>query len=175
MVGKGRWIVAGLVIALIFAGVFVLLTTPRMSRRLPDGTTLRVEQVAFGKRDDNFYPRSLYERTLTAGAKVLPKKIMNWLPAAKSGGVTPNGSWWTGDAKEMHTNLDELHIWLSRRDATNGLMEVNTYGAELLDSRGFRYPATQVGGKQMMSGGGGGFPPQSALTWFTFEAYPRHE
>ena len=146
---------------------------PSRSRRLTDGSVLRVERVSFGKRDPAYMPGvSLWEEAKAKVAAVLPKQ---WAAKITFKKLSSNGTWWYN--AKVHTNEDALHIWITQRDPTNGLGVVQASMAELVDEHGCVYQTTQSGGVQLPSGlaMGGRGPLQSAVTWFTFEAFPRHD
>jgi hypothetical protein len=146
---------------------------PSRSRRLADGSLLRVEKVSSGRRDPAYMPAvSLWEQAKAKVAAMLPQK---WAAKITLKKFSSNGNWWMNTT--VHTNLDALHIWITQRDPTNGFGVVQAGEAEVLDEHGCVYPSTQSGGVSMPTGmaAGGGGPSGSAMTWFTFEAFPRHD
>jgi hypothetical protein len=167
----------------ILVGIAILITIalawvvsswpPPRNHRLPDGTVLRVERVSFGPRDPAYAPPvNLFEDWKGTLAAMLPKKWAGAIPVKK---FVSSGNWWM--SATVHSNVHSLNVWITRRDLTNGFAPVQADVAELVDDQGCVYPATQRGGVSYVRGGlrTSSWPIQSLLTWFTFEAYPRHQ
>ena len=170
---KRRWLVAAAILLVMVVGWAVWLQPPARDFRLPDGTVLRVERVSFSKQEPMFIPSvntvDELERKLEG---ILPKKWAAKLLRSKS---TISGSWST--MATLDTN-QSLHIWITRRDRTNGFAPVLAGEAELIDDDGCAYPALQSGGEVLwtnaVSSGPVG-PTFSVVNWFTFEAFPRRQ
>jgi len=155
----------------------------RWQQKLPDGTVMRVERVSFGRADPNYYPWSLPDRVKRVVSAALPKRwSTNWALSK-----TPVSIVGEGIVGKVNTNQDALHVWLTRRDATNGFTNVGVDSAELVDRLGFVYRANTVDWAREPSPPAppGRRPPIthwnfvdqdiSTLTSLTFEAFPRHE
>ena len=140
--------------------------------KLPDGTVLQVERATYGKRGI-FQPGGIVE--------LAKAKLAQWLPSvwsAKFIKPLPATSMSWELVATVHTNLDALHIWFTRRDATNGFQPVVPFfSAELVDEDGYIFPATQTGGDNFRTTGAAFATglPGSDIGWLTFEAYPRSE
>jgi hypothetical protein len=166
----------------ILVGIAILITIalawvvsswpPPRNHRLSDGTVLRVERVSFGLRDTAYAPPvNLFEDWKGKFATVLPKTWAAKIPVKR---FASSGNWWMWAT--VHSNVQSLNVWITRRDLTNGLAPTQLGAAELVDDDGFVYPATQTGGTSYPRGGlGYRWPIQSSVSWFTFEAYPRHQ
>src|SRR5579863_10390518 len=112
----------------------------RWQQKLPDGTVMRVERVSFGRADPNYYPWSLPDRVKRVVSAALPKRwSTNWALSK-----TPVSIVGEGIVGKVNTNQDALHVWLTRRDATNGFTNVGVDSAELVDRLGFVYRANTV-------------------------------
>jgi hypothetical protein len=164
------------VAAIFFAAVLTWVVwswPPSRTVSLADGSQLRIERVSFGKRDTAFKPEvSEFESVKKKLAAYLPKA---WAARIPVKGFPSSGNWWRWAI--VHTNEDALHIWITQRDPTNGFEAVQAGAAEIVDEDGYVYLSTQEGGDRLsapMMGTGWG-PMQSELSWFTFEAFPRHE
>jgi hypothetical protein len=172
-VSKKGWVVVAAIL-MVTALVWVVCSwPPTRSHKLPDGSVLRVERVSYGKRDQNFVPRiNVFEDIKAKLASFLPKK---WAAKIPLKGFAGNGNWWRW--AYVHTNEDALHIWITQRDLTNGFEDVQAGAAVIVDEHGCVYPSSQEGGIQLLRGTfrSGGGPEQSAVSWFTFEAFPRRE
>jgi len=174
----GRIFVAAAILLATVVGWAVLSWPPSRNYRLPDGTTLRVEHVSYGPRDPAFVPSvSRLEDWKEKLASVLPKTWAGKITVKKFAG---NGTWWMN--ANTHSNVNSLNIWITRRDLTNGFANLSAGGmtgmtAELVGDDGCIYPATQHGGVMNRTYGlpSFGWGSQSVMTWFTFEAYPRHQ
>ncbi len=71
------------------------------------------------------------------------------------------GGWWTtGTPDAIHTNMDALQLWFTRRDTTNGLTNVGLFRGVIIDEAGCEFPSTQSGGNFASS------PVMRALTQF---------
>ena len=172
-ISKRGFILAAAMLVVIGLAWLVWSWPPSRSRRLADGSVLRVEKVSFGKRDPAYVPDvSLWEQAKAKVAAMLPKK---WAAKIALKKFSSNGTWWYNAT--VHTNEDALHLWITQRDVTNGFGLVQASVAELVDAHGCVYRPTQNGGVTFPTGMSmrGGGPMRSQVTWFTFEAFPRHE
>jgi hypothetical protein len=133
--------------------------------KLADGSILRLEKVSYGKRD-KFMPREGWLRRLNDELLAhLPAKLANrFINPSRS-----SSSWWNNSV--VHSNLDALHIWITRRDPVTGnYLDVKMNSAQLVDEHGCAFIATQCGGDN-----NGTVTNGYCVGWFTFEAFPRHE
>jgi hypothetical protein len=172
-ISKRGWVVVAAILMVTALARVVWSWPPSRSHKLPDGSVLRVEKVSFGKRDQTFVPRiNVFEDVKAKLASLLPKKWAAKIPVKV---FASNGNWWRWAT--VHTNEDALHIWIMQRDPTNGFENVQAGGAVIVDEHGCVYPSSQEGGITLPSlpMGTGGGPGQSAVNWFTFEAFPRRE
>ena len=146
---------------------------------MPDGTVMRLEKIAFGKPDHQYRPLTLREKARDLVVSVLPpalKKKYSPTPPLNLGG------WWTtGNSSAIHTNMDALQLWFTRRDATNGLTNVGLFRGVIIDEAGCEFPSTQSGGNfssspilRTLTRSYNG-PDASTCNWLTFEAFPRRE
>ena len=181
MSGKARCTTIGAVIisVLIVGGLAWKFRPPVRTHKMPDGTVMRLEKIAFGKENTQYRPLSLREKARDLITGVLP-------PALKKKFLPPPppllGGWWTtGTQNAVHTNMDALQLWFTRRDATNGLTNVGLFRGVIIDEAGCEFPSTLSGGNfasspvmraltRSYSG-----PDASTCNWLTFEAFPRRE
>src|SRR5690348_11251250 len=140
-----RWIkgsVLVIVVLLLIAGVLMLILprAPKYEVKMPDGTTLRVEQLNYGKRDP-FQPGSWWQKLKENVAKHLPKEWADRLAPP----IIGSSQWSSG---MMPTNGIALNIWLTRRKPGGmGFENVGLSTGELVDEDGCVYAPAQVGGE----------------------------
>ena len=168
---KWFWIPA----ALLFVGVSAALffSGPNLrERRVADGTVVRIEKVAFGKRE-RIIPQSWLDQIKS---KIPPGLLGHFAPPIVAGS---RGSWWQNT--RAHTNDDALYIYVTRRNTLlGGFTNVDANNAQLVDEHGCVFLSTQAGGEdwglspmtRTLTGFAG---PQSTINWFRFEAFPRRE
>ncbi len=176
MAGKLRYPIIGVITsAVLLLAVLALKYSPRgpvQVKKLPDGSVLRLVKVNFGKRDTNYIPMGLLDRVKTKLIQVLPP---TWSRTLSKGFVYSSpGSSMSGGP--VHTNLDSLHIWITRRNATNGMIAVGVRRGVIIDDRGCEFPESQLGetfGPYIRSAGSMNLA--NLCNWLTFEAFPRNQ
>ena len=178
MAGKLRHTIIGAIICVILLlAVLALEYAPRgpeQVKKLPDGSVLRLVKVSFGKRDTNYLPMGLLDRIKTKVFQTLP---LTWNQRLFKGFVPPGSGGSTSDGT-FHTNLDSLHIWITRRDATNGISTAGIERGVIVDDQGCEFPSTQSGGNYapyVISRITTVYRPAKICDWLTFEAFPRHQ
>src|SRR5262249_49330460 len=139
---KSLALVAIAVIVFVFTTVLLIGSHHSTEQRLPDGTTLRLQKVSFGKREP-FQPSSRLQQLKNKVMVLLQEKWKKTPP--KTSGLG-RSSW--NQLSIIHTNNDALQIWISRYDPVSSRYQDTTIQmAEILDAHGCPFLATQTGGE----------------------------
>jgi hypothetical protein len=188
-------LVSAVVLAIV-AGIVIALRQPGTEVKLADGSILRVEKVAFGKRESvTVTAGSMWKRLKDSMAAHLPKSLASRIVSTSS----TNKSNWRGTFSTPHSNLSTLNVWLTRHNASTGsYLSVDVRNAEIVDEDGCVFGATTYGGEdngvlpaptpaaRPASASGffgtgttgitlGNPGMRSSVTWFCFEVFPRRD